>query len=156
VDITRELVEVAPTAQYSIGGVRGEPATRATRVPSLFAAGEVTAGVHGANRLGGNCCSGASCSAGERDAAAAACAPFAPSVRVDPDQIGSTSSRGSNEGQAVALRRSSHCAGNLRTLPTTQEPDPRTLATALDFDNLFLTAEATAWSAWRRPVEWGG
>jgi len=54
VDITREPMEVAPTAHYSMGGVRVEPSTHATEVPGLFAAGEVTAGVHGANRLGGN------------------------------------------------------------------------------------------------------
>jgi succinate dehydrogenase / fumarate reductase, flavoprotein subunit len=54
VDIAREPMEVAPTAHYSMGGVRVEPATHATGVPGLFAAGEVAAGVHGANRLGGN------------------------------------------------------------------------------------------------------
>jgi succinate dehydrogenase / fumarate reductase flavoprotein subunit len=54
VDITREPMEVAPTAHYSMGGVRVQPETHATTVPGLFAAGEVTAGVHGANRLGGN------------------------------------------------------------------------------------------------------
>jgi succinate dehydrogenase / fumarate reductase flavoprotein subunit len=54
VDITREPMEVAPTAHYSMGGIQVTPATHATVVPGLFAAGEVTAGVHGANRLGGN------------------------------------------------------------------------------------------------------
>ncbi len=54
VDITREPMEVAPTAHYSMGGIQVEPMTHATGVPGLFAAGEVTAGVHGANRLGGN------------------------------------------------------------------------------------------------------
>jgi succinate dehydrogenase / fumarate reductase flavoprotein subunit len=54
VDITREPMEVAPTAHYSMGGVRVRPDTHATAVPGLYAAGEVTAGVHGANRLGGN------------------------------------------------------------------------------------------------------
>jgi len=54
VDITREPMEVAPTAHYSMGGVRVDAETHATAVPGLFAAGEVTAGVHGANRLGGN------------------------------------------------------------------------------------------------------
>jgi succinate dehydrogenase / fumarate reductase flavoprotein subunit len=54
VDITREPMEIAPTAHYSMGGIRVQPATHATDVPGLFAAGEVTAGVHGANRLGGN------------------------------------------------------------------------------------------------------
>jgi succinate dehydrogenase / fumarate reductase flavoprotein subunit len=54
VDITREPMEVAPTAHYSMGGVRVDPLTHATAVPGLYAAGEVAAGVHGANRLGGN------------------------------------------------------------------------------------------------------
>jgi succinate dehydrogenase / fumarate reductase flavoprotein subunit len=54
VDITREPMEVAPTAHYSMGGIRVDPFTHATDVPGLYAAGEVTAGVHGANRLGGN------------------------------------------------------------------------------------------------------
>lgn len=54
IDITRESMEVAPTAHYSMGGVRVSPESHATTIPGLFAAGEVSAGVHGANRLGGN------------------------------------------------------------------------------------------------------
>jgi succinate dehydrogenase / fumarate reductase, flavoprotein subunit len=54
VDITAEPVEVAPTAHYSMGGIRVNHGTCATDVPGLFAVGETTAGVHGANRLGGN------------------------------------------------------------------------------------------------------
>lgn len=54
IDITLEPMEIAPTAHYSMGGVRVEPYSHATEVPGLFAAGEVAAGVHGANRLGGN------------------------------------------------------------------------------------------------------
>jgi succinate dehydrogenase / fumarate reductase flavoprotein subunit len=54
VDITRAPMEVAPTAHYSMGGVRVDPLSHATDVPGLYAAGEVAAGVHGANRLGGN------------------------------------------------------------------------------------------------------
>ena len=53
-DISRDPMEVAPTAHYSMGGVVVEPATTATEIEGLFAAGEVTSGVHGANRLGGN------------------------------------------------------------------------------------------------------
>lgn len=53
-DISREPMEVAPTAHYSMGGVVVAAETHATDVPGLFAAGEVTAGLHGANRLGGN------------------------------------------------------------------------------------------------------
>jgi succinate dehydrogenase / fumarate reductase flavoprotein subunit len=54
VDITKEPMEVAPTIHYQMGGVRVDATTGATRVEGLFAAGEVAAGLHGANRLGGN------------------------------------------------------------------------------------------------------
>ncbi len=53
-DITTTPMEVAPTAHYSMGGVRVDPTTHATDVAGLFAVGECAAGVHGANRLGGN------------------------------------------------------------------------------------------------------
>ena len=53
-DISREPMEVAPTAHYSMGGVVVEPETHATDVEGLYAAGETTTGLHGANRLGGN------------------------------------------------------------------------------------------------------
>src|SRR5207248_1892567 len=54
VDITRDPMEVAPTIHYAMGGVRVDPETGASTVPGLYAAGEVAAGLHGANRLGGN------------------------------------------------------------------------------------------------------
>jgi succinate dehydrogenase flavoprotein subunit len=54
VDITKEPMEVGPTCHYIMGGVRVDGETTATTVPGLFAAGEVAAGLHGANRLGGN------------------------------------------------------------------------------------------------------
>lgn len=54
VDITKDAMEVGPTIHYTMGGVRVEAETAATRVPGLYAAGEVAAGLHGANRLGGN------------------------------------------------------------------------------------------------------
>ena len=53
-DISRQAMEVAPTAHYSMGGVVVDPETHATDVDGLFAAGEIAAGLHGANRLGGN------------------------------------------------------------------------------------------------------
>jgi succinate dehydrogenase / fumarate reductase flavoprotein subunit len=53
-DISREPMEVAPTAHYTMGGVMVDPETHATAVSGLYAAGEVTNGLHGANRLGGN------------------------------------------------------------------------------------------------------
>ncbi|MEW6299715.1 MAG: fumarate reductase/succinate dehydrogenase flavoprotein subunit [Thermodesulfobacteriota bacterium] len=54
VDITKEPMEVGPTCHYIMGGLRVDADTAATTVPGLFAAGEVAAGLHGANRLGGN------------------------------------------------------------------------------------------------------
>jgi len=54
VDITKEPMEVAPTAHYAMGGVAVDFSTGATDVPGLYAVGEATSGVHGANRLGGN------------------------------------------------------------------------------------------------------
>jgi len=53
-DITREPMEVGPTTHYAMGGIRVNGETQATNVPGLFAAGECAAGLHGANRLGGN------------------------------------------------------------------------------------------------------
>jgi succinate dehydrogenase / fumarate reductase flavoprotein subunit len=53
-DIAKEPMEVAPTAHYSMGGIVVDPPTHATEVHGLWAAGECTAGLHGANRLGGN------------------------------------------------------------------------------------------------------
>lgn len=54
IDITREPMEVGPTTHYAMGGVRVDPVTQMSTVPGLFAAGECAAGLHGANRLGGN------------------------------------------------------------------------------------------------------
>ena len=53
-DITEEPMEVGPTTHYMMGGVRVNAATAASTVSGLFAAGEAAAGMHGANRLGGN------------------------------------------------------------------------------------------------------
>jgi succinate dehydrogenase / fumarate reductase flavoprotein subunit len=54
VDITQQPMEVGPTTHYVMGGIRVDPDTAAATVPGLFAAGEAAAGLHGANRLGGN------------------------------------------------------------------------------------------------------
>ncbi len=53
-DISEHPMEVAPSAHYSMGGVLVDPHTGATEVEGLYAVGEVTGGLHGANRLGGN------------------------------------------------------------------------------------------------------
>ncbi|MDE0638641.1 MAG: fumarate reductase/succinate dehydrogenase flavoprotein subunit [Candidatus Poribacteria bacterium] len=54
IDITEEPMEVGPTTHYIMGGIRVDADTQMTCVPGLFAAGECAAGLHGANRLGGN------------------------------------------------------------------------------------------------------
>jgi len=53
-DITKEPMEIGPTTHYAMGGIRVNAETQATNIPGLFAAGECAAGLHGANRLGGN------------------------------------------------------------------------------------------------------
>ena len=54
IDITKEAMEVGPTTHYVMGGIRVDADTQMSNVPGLFAAGECAAGLHGANRLGGN------------------------------------------------------------------------------------------------------
>src|SRR5438309_5274439 len=54
IDITKEPMEVGPTTHYMMGGVKVDGDSQMSTVPGLFAAGEVGAGLHGANRLGGN------------------------------------------------------------------------------------------------------
>ncbi len=54
IDITRDPMEVGPTTHYMMGGVRVDAESQMSEVPGLFAAGECAAGLHGANRLGGN------------------------------------------------------------------------------------------------------
>lgn len=54
IDITREPMEVGPTTHYMMGGIRVDGDSQMSTVPGLFAAGEAAAGLHGANRLGGN------------------------------------------------------------------------------------------------------
>jgi succinate dehydrogenase / fumarate reductase flavoprotein subunit len=54
VDITKEPMEVGPTCHYMMGGIRVEADTGQSSMPGIFAAGEAAAGLHGANRLGGN------------------------------------------------------------------------------------------------------
>jgi succinate dehydrogenase / fumarate reductase flavoprotein subunit len=54
IDITKEPMEIGPTTHYVMGGIRVNPDTQMSDVEGLFAAGECGAGLHGANRLGGN------------------------------------------------------------------------------------------------------
>ena len=54
IDITKDTMEVGPTTHYVMGGIRVNPDTQETTLPGLYAAGEASSGMHGANRLGGN------------------------------------------------------------------------------------------------------
>jgi succinate dehydrogenase / fumarate reductase flavoprotein subunit len=54
VDITKQPMEIGPTCHYVMGGVEVDADSAATTVPGLYAAGEVSGGMHGSNRLGGN------------------------------------------------------------------------------------------------------
>jgi succinate dehydrogenase / fumarate reductase flavoprotein subunit len=54
IDITKEPMEIGPTTHYIMGGIRVDADSQMSTVPGLFAAGECAAGLHGANRLGGN------------------------------------------------------------------------------------------------------
>jgi succinate dehydrogenase / fumarate reductase, flavoprotein subunit len=54
VDITQEAMEIGPTCHYVMGGIEVDPDSQMSKVPGLYAVGEVSGGMHGANRLGGN------------------------------------------------------------------------------------------------------
>lgn len=87
VDITKDPMEVGPTLHYFMGGIRVDAESQMTTVPGLFAAGECAAGLHGANRLGGNSLSdlivfGKRAGAGACDFAANTPAPV-----IDQDQV---------------------------------------------------------------------
>ena len=87
VDITKGPMEVGPTCHYMMGGIRVEAETAQTSVPGLFAAGEAAAGLHGANRLGGNSLSDLLVFGKRAGAAAAKHAKEVSSPSIDPAQI---------------------------------------------------------------------
>ncbi len=88
IDITKQAMEVGPTAHYIMGGVRVDAETGAATVPGLFAAGEASGGMHGANRLGGNSLSDLLVFGRRAGAGAAVYAAKAPAhANPDADQI---------------------------------------------------------------------
>ncbi|HEY4189254.1 MAG TPA: fumarate reductase/succinate dehydrogenase flavoprotein subunit [Candidatus Limnocylindrales bacterium] len=88
VDITAGPMEVGPTTHYVMGGIRVDADTGTTTVPGLFAAGEVSGGMHGANRLGGNSLSDLLVFGARTGAGAAAYAAGRPDdAHVDPVQV---------------------------------------------------------------------
>ncbi len=87
VDITKGPMEVGPTCHYMMGGIRVDAETAQASVPGLFAAGEAAAGLHGANRLGGNSLSDLLVFGRRAGLAAAEHARRSPAPSVDSSQI---------------------------------------------------------------------
>src|SRR2546423_4353700 len=87
IDITRQPMEVGPTTHYVMGGVRVEAESQMSTVLGLFAAGECAAGLHGANRLGGNSLSDLLVFGQRAGAHAAEFARKAGAVRIDERQV---------------------------------------------------------------------
>ena len=88
IDITTQPMEVAPTIHYAMGGLWVDADSAATSLPGLFAAGEVAAGLHGSNRLGGNSLGDLLVFGRRAGAAAAAHAREAAMGAVDEEQVG--------------------------------------------------------------------
>ncbi|HEY6272697.1 MAG TPA: FAD-binding protein [Terriglobales bacterium] len=87
VDITKGPMEVGPTCHYMMGGIKVDAETAASSLPGLFAAGEAAAGLHGANRLGGNSLSDLVVFGRRAGLAAAAFAAKAAPTAIDPAQV---------------------------------------------------------------------
>jgi succinate dehydrogenase / fumarate reductase, flavoprotein subunit len=87
VDITKRPMEVGPTCHYMMGGIRVDAETAQSSLPGLFAAGEAAAGLHGANRLGGNSLSDLLVFGRRAGLAAAKHASGSPAPSIDSDQI---------------------------------------------------------------------
>ena len=87
VDITKEPMEVGPTCHYVMGGVEVDPDSQAAVVEGLYAAGEVSGGMHGSNRLGGNSLSDLLVFGKRAGESAAQRAATAPRTALTPDQL---------------------------------------------------------------------
>jgi succinate dehydrogenase / fumarate reductase flavoprotein subunit len=87
VDITQGPMEVGPTCHYMMGGIRVDAESAQSNVPGLFAAGEAAAGLHGANRLGGNSLSDLLVFGRRAGLAAAEHARGVPAAALDDSQI---------------------------------------------------------------------
>jgi succinate dehydrogenase / fumarate reductase flavoprotein subunit len=90
IDITREPMEVGPTTHYVMGGIRVDPDSQMSDVAGLFAAGECAAGLHGANRLGGNSLSDLLVFGKRAGAYAVEFAKANPAGRVNTDELAAT------------------------------------------------------------------
>ena len=92
IDITKVPMEVGPTTHYIMGGIRVDGDSQMSRVPGLFAAGECAAGLHGANRLGGNSLSDLLVFGKRAGEHAALFAKANPSGRIDSTEVQRVSS----------------------------------------------------------------
>jgi len=92
-DITVKPMEVGPTTHYTMGGIRVDGDTQMSTVPGLFAAGEAAAGLHGANRLGGNSLSDLIVFGKRAGEHAAGFARAHGAGRIDDEQVTSASKR---------------------------------------------------------------
>jgi succinate dehydrogenase / fumarate reductase flavoprotein subunit len=92
-DITKEPMEVGPTTHYMMGGIRVDGDSQMSTVPGLFAAGEVAAGLHGANRLGGNSLSDLVVFGRRAGRFAAEFAKSNGSVRIDETELQTTAAK---------------------------------------------------------------
>ena len=101
VDITKGPMEVGPTLHYMMGGIRVEAETAQSSLPGLFAAGEAAAGLHGANRLGGNSLSDLLVFGRRAGLAAAQHAKEVSTPKVDEGQV----SAGENEALSAFQRQ---------------------------------------------------
>jgi succinate dehydrogenase / fumarate reductase flavoprotein subunit len=87
IDITTEVMEIGPTTHYIMGGIRVDGDSQMSSVPGLFACGECAAGLHGANRLGGNSLSDLVVFGKRAGEYAAKFAREHGAVKVDPAQV---------------------------------------------------------------------
>jgi len=87
VDITTGPMEVGPTCHYMMGGIRVDAETAQSTLPGLYAAGEAAAGLHGANRFGGNSLSDLLVFGRRAGKAAAEFASKAPATQLDAAQL---------------------------------------------------------------------
>jgi succinate dehydrogenase / fumarate reductase flavoprotein subunit len=87
VDITKGPMEVGPTTHYGMGGIRVDAETGRTTLAGLYAVGEASGGMHGANRLGGNSLSDLLVFGARTGGAAAAYAAAGPEPYLDPVQV---------------------------------------------------------------------
>jgi succinate dehydrogenase / fumarate reductase, flavoprotein subunit len=93
VDITKEPMQVGPTCHYFMGGIKVDADTGATRVPGLYATGEASGGMNGANRLGGNSLGDLLVFGRRAGIGAAADAAQAPAATLPADEIAAAQGR---------------------------------------------------------------